>query len=121
MSARLDGNKRLNKAFNKHVDEMEKRTDAALESGGHLIANDAFKKSPYETGNLRSSIKPEVEGEGASKQVIIGTEVDYAPHQEYGTFKMKAQPFLRPAFDSKKEQAIKEIDRALGITLRKWQ
>jgi len=28
----------------------------------------------------------------------VGTAVDYAPHIEWGTIKMDAQPFLRPAF-----------------------
>jgi len=29
--------------------------------------------------------------------VLVGTPVDYAPWQEFGTGRMEAQPFLRPA------------------------
>jgi HK97 gp10 family phage protein len=31
--------------------------------------------------------------------VFVGTNVDYATFQEFGTIKMGAQPFLRPAMD----------------------
>ena len=31
--------------------------------------------------------------------VLVGTAVSYAPHVEWGTVKMDAQPFLRPAVD----------------------
>jgi phage gpG-like protein len=31
--------------------------------------------------------------------VFVGTAVDYAPYQEFGTVKMVAQPFLRPSLD----------------------
>jgi HK97 gp10 family phage protein len=34
-----------------------------------------------------------------NKTVLIGTAVDYGPHVEFGTVKMSAQPFLRPAAD----------------------
>ena len=32
-------------------------------------------------------------------EVIVGTATEYAVYQEYGTRKMVAQPFLRPAVD----------------------
>jgi HK97 gp10 family phage protein len=31
--------------------------------------------------------------------VLVGTAVDYGPYQEFGTVRMDAQPFLRPAAD----------------------
>ncbi len=120
MSARLDGDKKLNKAFDRHVQKLERKTNEALKSGGMMIQNDAFKRSPYLTGNLRSSLNTEIEGSGDKKQAIIGTNVSYAPHLEYGTSKMSARPYLRPAFDSKKRAAEQEIKTALDIVLRKW-
>ncbi len=120
MSARLDGDKKLNKALDRHIRELEKRTDAALESGGWIIANETWRRAPYISGNLRDSYQPEVEGSGMIKQLIVGTDVDYAPHQEYGTKKMAARPHLRPAFDAKEGEARKEINRALDILIKKW-
>jgi phage protein, HK97 gp10 family len=36
---------------------------------------------------------------GKEDVVLVGTALDYAPYQEFGTVKMNAQPFLRPAAD----------------------
>ena len=48
--------------------------------------------------------------------VYVGTNVEYAPYQELGTVKMKAKPFLRPAFENNQgeieqilEKCMKEI------------
>lgn len=39
-------------------------------------------------------------------EVLVGTAVDYAPHVEFGTVKMDAQPFLRPALDLAKGKTL---------------
>jgi hypothetical protein len=36
---------------------------------------------------------------GKEDVVLVGSAVDYGPHVEFGTVKMNAQPFLRPAAD----------------------
>lgn len=61
----------------------------------HLIRNEAVIRCPVDTGRLRASI---IVSEEPNK-VIVGTNVKYAPHVEYGTYKMNPQPFMRPAYD----------------------
>jgi HK97 gp10 family phage protein len=46
-----------------------------------------------DTGKLRSENDYKVDG----KKVILINECDYAGYQEFGTYKMKAHPFMRPA------------------------
>ncbi len=121
MSARLDGDKRLNKKLKRHVSKMEQKTDAALKSGGLLIENEAKQNVPVRTGNLKRSLDTEVEGNKKEKEVIIGTEVDYADEVEYGTSTQRPQPYLRPAFDSKKKAAEQEISDALDKLVKEWQ
>ena len=81
-------------------------------TGAALIVEGAAKMlSPVDTGNLKGSITHEVMAEYAK----IGTNVEYAPYQEYGTFKMAAQPFLRPGLDNNQaavEKYMAEIYRA---------
>lgn len=36
---------------------------------------------------------------GDSPEYVVGTNVEYAPYVEFGTSKMSAQPYLRPAAD----------------------
>ena len=42
--------------------------------------------------------------------VFVGTAVDYAPHQEFGTVKMDAQPFLRPAADMAQGKVLETVE-----------
>ena len=84
--------------------EIRAATRRALETIGLLAEGYAQDKCPvgtpestgiphYQGGTLRDSITYEVSGDS----VYIGTNVEYAPYVELGTWKMQAQPFLRPA------------------------
>ena len=74
---------------------IKSKTPAAVAQGG---------KAPVDTGALRASItsKP------AGMRCDIGTNVEYAIYQEFGTYKMAAHPFLVPALKGN-EQAIIEL------------
>ncbi len=76
----------------KHTREQASKM---IHSATLAIEGQAKLNAPYKTGLLRRSITHEVsELEGA-----VGTNVEYAEHQEYGTRYMDAQPYLRPAVD----------------------
>ncbi len=66
---------------------------AALEEMGTIGEAYAKMECPVDTGNLRNSITHTSDDNAA----YIGTNVEYAPYVEYGTYKMPAQPFLKPA------------------------
>lgn len=58
----------------------------------------AKMRAPVDTGALKNSgftIISSRDGDPA----IVGFTVDYAPHQEFGTYKMAAHPFLTPAVE----------------------
>jgi HK97 gp10 family phage protein len=59
-----------------------------------LISAEAKHFSPIDTGRLRASIH--IEPLGPLKYQIC-TNVYYAIYQEFGTSKMKAHPYMRPA------------------------
>lgn len=63
---------------------------------GLKIEAEAKKRCPVDTGRLRASINTQKTGK---MQVQVGSNVEYAPYVEYGTSKMQAQPYLRPAVD----------------------
>lgn len=78
------------------IDEMKKTMERALEKIGIVGEAYAKEKCPVDTGTLRNSISHAVDNNTA----IIGTNVEYAPYVELGTFKMDAQPYLRPAVEN---------------------
>ena len=82
----------------------------ALTMAAIVVNMDATMLAPVDTGNLRDSVTYEVDEDEAR----VGTNVDYAPHLEYGTVKMAAQPYLRPSLDNNKSQIEKMIGDVIG-------
>lgn len=57
----------------------------------------AKRLCPVDTGRLRSSITHEIQKDGRGLVGVVGTNVSYAAYVEFGTSRMRAQPYLRPA------------------------
>ena len=115
---------------------VEKFITAALVSGALLIANQAKKNAPIKSGSLRRSIHvgghtdktPDYDpssdlekygakygdlGEPGSLRAIVGTNLEYAPYQEYGTSRgVPAHPYMKPAMDTERDNVLKEIGAA---------
>ena len=87
--------------FNSHVKQAQDAVTAAmaraLEICGGKAETYAKQLCPVDTGNLRNSITHAQEDE---KTEVIGTNVEYASYVEFGTVKMKARPYLRPAAEN---------------------
>lgn len=86
---------------------------AALMAGALPIQTSAVVKAPVLTGTLRRSIHTETAETSDGAVARIGTNVEYGPPQEFGTSRMRGTPFMRPAFDEQRGEALKEIARAL--------
>lgn len=76
------------------VGEIERSSDHALERMVVQIHNRAKEMCPVDTGRLRASIAWHLEDRHVG---VVDSHVEYAPYVEYGTSRMEAQPFLRPA------------------------
>ena len=63
------------------------------------IEGEAKRYCPVDTGRLRSSITSTLGKDEEGIYGICGTDVEYAPHVEFGTVHMSAQSFLRRAAD----------------------
>jgi HK97 gp10 family phage protein len=80
------------------------KVEAATE-GAQVIVDYMQTITPVDTGELRDS--EEVVTEGDSVSVVAGT--DHAAYVEFGTYKMEAQPYFRPALDTQQKPALKAI------------
>jgi HK97 gp10 family phage protein len=92
----------------------------AIEAQAKLLA-------PVDKGRLRDSITTQWQTGGSSpgataqaEDVIskpssgaaVGTNVDYAEYQEYGTTRSAAQPYMRPAIDIVSGRAVRIVQNA---------
>lgn len=95
--------------------DVDDATDRALVAGGDVLLAGMERRVPRLTGNLAANLvrtEPERDGNYHSLEVGILSNVDaetarYGNVQEYGSPKMAAQPYIRPAFDEDKSKARK--------------
>lgn len=80
-----------------HLKQMEVETEDGLVRVGLRVQSSARSLCPVDTGRLRSSIVMRKGRDGMGFYVEVGTSVSYAPFVEFGTSRMRAQPFLLPA------------------------
>ena len=76
---------------------VRKKAWAAIRMSAINILSNTVAITPWKTGNLRDSYTV-VEDE-ANFVVYVGTNVEYAPHVEFGTFRSTAKPHLFPSAD----------------------
>jgi len=83
-----------------------------LKIGANQIETLAKQTAPVLSGMLRASITTDLSNI-ALLVARVGTDVKYAPFQEFGTRFMAAQPYLYPSFFSYENEIVKAIGRVL--------
>lgn len=69
----------------KVLSEMERVARAALTEASLVITAQAKVLAPHDTGDLRDSIKHQLDGSDTEVKSKIGSPLDYAIYQEFGT------------------------------------
>lgn len=109
---------------------------AATMAGAEVIRKQAMANAPLLTGRLKANIiKRRVRGKQGKSARSASVDVGVRSHRaskkgdknnayywffvENGTSKMDAKPFLRPAFDQKKEEAATAIKERLAKRIEK--
>ena len=110
--------KRLQKAIRRAPALITEELGNAVRDLVLLVEAEAKKLCPVDTGKLRASITPVIESWAAG---YVGTNTNYAPHVEYGTRKMDAQPFLEPAFLEGKRVASKVFGQAIARAIARFE
>lgn len=85
-----------------------------LVMGANVILDEAQANCPVDTGFLQSTGFIQAVGD----EVQVGFEAPYASYVEFGTYKMAAQPFLRPALDNAEAAALSAIVDSVTANLR---
>lgn len=86
------------------------------------MAQKVFQESqtlvPVDKGDLKASGKVVEQGEGAT----VVYDSDHSAYVEFGTIKMKAQPYLRPAYENNINELTRigaeEIQREIREAIR---
>ena len=92
--------------------KMPGAVSAVVRKTAYDILDTAQDIVPVDTGYLGGSITPTVEEYSAT----IQPAAEYAAYVEFGTYKMRAQPYMRPAADMHEPRyaaAMEDLFRSL--------
>ena len=129
-SFKLTGLKELEAALSQMPKATARATALrALRQGGEPIARAARRLAPVKYGDLVESIDVGTtlaRSQQADTGAVAPVEVHVGPGQhpqaitqEFGTFKEPAQPFVTPAWEAERMNALDIIGTALGIEVEK--
>ncbi len=106
-------------------DDLDPVTEAELKEMAEIARDLAKIYVPIQTGSLQGSIRIQshtktgglhsigVSAGGYVTNPKTGRKVDYAAHVEYGTSRMMARPYMRPALDACRRTILKLIKEGL--------
>jgi HK97 gp10 family phage protein len=86
--------------------KIQDQINAGLDEAGNEIVIYAQQIVPVRTGRLRNSITYTV----ADGQLIIMATAPYAKYVEFGTRRMRAEPYIRPAIDVYMQAIVSSIN-----------
>lgn len=118
--------------FQKKLKEMGRKgarlENQALIAGAEIINKEVVKNAPERKGHAKRYLKvSKVSIEKGIKVVKVGiskgdnSEAFYLKFHEYGTSKMVAKPFMRPAFENKRREALEITKNVIRKGLENWK
>lgn len=103
VSVRVDGFPEVERLLKQTGHKLTDAIKGAVAETALNVERNAKQATPVDTGRLRSSIGVSFDGNRLGADVA--TNVEYAPHVEFGTVKQEAQPFMTPA----REAAVRDF------------
>lgn len=115
-SIRIEGDAELRRAIRLLGARAKAVRKEAIEAAAEPMVEAMVANAPRDTGALELGIGTQVSVTPEVARVKIGPKrnVFYGMFQELGTQHHGAQPFMRPAFDQEKDEAV----RAFGEVIR---
>lgn len=136
----VKGTDRLSKKLRDLGIDVDKKLEQAAVAGALILQNGMKVRAPRLTGTLARSIHigghkdlatdhtnegertgagvPAPEHTANGVKVFVGTDVEYAFAQEFGTENFPAQPYARPTVDEDGAEAKREVGAALRDIIR---
>lgn len=98
--------------------EAEHSITAGSISGAGHIPSLPGEPPNRDTGLLDGSIDTEIVAQNPPT-VIVASRAPYAAHLEFGTSKMAARPYMRPATEKKRKRVAQLVGEAVSIAIKR--
>jgi HK97 gp10 family phage protein len=117
----LEGMENIQKLIRHQPDAARAYLSDAVAKSTTAVSQRMQAGVPVREGLLKSSIRAELpRRNGLSGRVVIDPRAYYWRFLEYGTVKMAARPFVRPAADAEAETFFGHARQALRNMERDW-
>lgn len=113
---RVEGMENLLAELDKLGQAGSRIENKALKEAGDVVKESIVKEVPVRTGKLKESITVSgVKTKDGVKRVEVGPDKDgwHSRFVEFGTVKMKANPFMARGYETSKEEAMSTIEKNL--------
>lgn len=116
----VEGLDELQKALEEFHDKWDEMALEALGPGMATLETDAKIFAPVDTGRLQSSIGSQViKGSGSEIIGKVGSAVEYASYQEFGTRYQSGKPYLRPSLEKNRDKVVKQFEQGIKKVLKR--
>jgi HK97 gp10 family phage protein len=91
-----------------------------MRAGANVVRDEVRARAPVKSGNLKRKIRTRERSEDQGNMrfaVEVPRSAFYGKFFEYGTSKMAAKPFMRPAAEAKTEAAVTMMRDSLQIAI----
>lgn len=95
--------------------DAERSITAGAVSGAGHVPSLPGQPPNADTHFLDSNIETEIGGPGL---VTVTSKANYSAALEYGTSKMAARPFMRPATERNRKKVVEMVGDAVNITIK---
>lgn len=114
IETKVEGLERARRSLERKLRAMSNVTPKALALvGQQAVSNVRAQRRPWFTGDLLRSYDYDVGEDGQGPYVDIGSNLEYAPYQEFGTRYIMGTPHLRPGI----ERTIREVGDLIAEAL----
>ena len=121
VKAEVKGLKKLQREMEKLIKDLSGNPILQAIAKATLLVQRTAKKTgyvPVDTGRLRASITPDIVRRDTVIRGIVGSNVSYAPFQEFGTRFMKGKRYLQRALNDNTDRIRRLIDAAINKLIK---
>lgn len=112
ISMTVRGSSELRRNLNRLAGSERRQAQVdGLDAGARIVETRAKVYCPVDTGFLRNSILVD---EVTPMLAVIAPHTEYAEHVEFGTSRMAAQPYMRPALDQHEAEIIGAVEATVA-------
>lgn len=95
--------------------DAERSITSGAVSGKNHIPSNPGQPPNADTHFLDSNIETEIGGPGL---VTVTSKANYSAALEYGTSRMAARPFMRPAVERNRKKVVQMVGDAVNVTIK---